>query len=89
MAELIATDEFLDNVATLTSPKVRDKVRSVLTTIATFPEAGSKDVPESVRQHFGDSIMKAYAPPFDLVYYYEKEADKVFLLGLVHFRQAR
>lgn len=88
MAELIATNEFLDDVATLTSPKVREKVRSALTAITTFPESGSKDVPESVRRHFGNSVMKAYAPPFDLVYYYEKETDKVFALGLVHFRQA-
>ena len=89
MAEIIATEELLDNVATLTSPKVREKVQSALTAIATFPESGSKDVPESVRRHFSDSVMKAYAPPFDFVYYYEKEADKVYALGLVHFRQAR
>lgn len=89
MAEVIATEEFLDNVATLTSPKVRNKIQSALMAIATFPESGSKDVPESVRRHFGDSVMKAFAPPFDLVYYYEKEADKVYALGLVHFRQAR
>ena len=89
MARMIYTEGFLDDAACVYSPKVQADLENALAAIEAFPRIGSADVPSSIREQFGDGVLKAIVKPFDLIYEYLEEADSVVVYGLVPFRAAR
>ena len=89
MARLRFTEQFIDDTATVCSPRLHDHLMRVLRMLERFPESGSPDVPASIAQEFGPGIRKCALDPFDLVYEYEKDGDVVMLHGLVNQRMAR
>lgn len=88
MTALVATRRFLEESAQVYFPKVMEALDDALAAMELFPNGGSKDVPDSIKALYGEKVQKAYVPPFDLVYYYDEDSGKAYLLGLVHFRQA-
>lgn len=49
---------------------------------------GSTDVAAALAYEYGEGVRKIPVGPFDIVVFYEDEADRVTVLGLVHQRAA-
>lgn len=86
---MIYTEGFLDDASYIYSPRVQEDLANALGAIETFPRVGSRAVPASVKERFGDDVLKIVVKPFDLIYEYLEEADVVVAYGLVPFRAAR
>lgn len=89
MARLLFSEQFLDDAATIFSPRVSARLHRVLQMIEQFPESGSSRVPASIERQFGPDVRKCAMNPFDLVYRYDRESDTVYLYGLINQRAAR
>ncbi len=86
---MIYTEGFLEDVANVYSPRVQENLASVLSAVETFPRIGSQSIPASIKERFGERVLKVVVEPFDLIYEYLEEADAVVVYGLVPFRAAR
>ena len=51
-----------------------------------FGEFGSSNIPQSIREQFGDGVRKVAVNPFDLIYTYYPEQDLVHIEALIHQR---
>lgn len=89
MAKIIYAEEFLDDAAAIWSSSVQRHLVKALQAIEAFPELGSANIPESIRERYGARVRKMAICSFDLDYEYDSEADVVLVYGLVPFRQAR
>ena len=89
MPSLQYSDRFADDVARVTSAKVEARIYAALDNVEAFGEFGSRVVPDSIREEFGEGVRKVVVNPFDLVYTYYPEADMVRVEALVHQRAAR
>lgn len=89
MAKLRFTDRFIDDATVINSARLHEHLVKVLSMLEAFPESGSSDVPDSIRDEFGADIRDCALNPFDLVYEYDRERDIVLLYGLIHQRLAR
>lgn len=57
--------------------------------VDTFPEIGSKNLPLSIKEEFGDAVRKVAVSPFDLIYEFKEEENAVFVYALVPMRPVR
>lgn len=89
MARMVYTEGFLEDASYVYSPRVQENLASALAAIEAFPRIGSQSIPTSIKERFGDGVLKVVVKPFDLVYEYLEEADTVVVYGLVPFRAAR
>lgn len=89
MARMIYTDGFVEDLSYVYSDRVLNDIRKALDAIETFPKIGSTDIPQSVVDMFGSTVLKAIVKPFDLIYEYDEPADVVVVYALVPFRRAR
>ena len=53
-----------------------------------FGDFGSRVVPDSIREEFGEGVRKVIANPSDLVYTYYSDEDLVRIEALIHQRAA-
>ena len=89
MPRLEYSERFADDLAPVTSAKVEARVRAALDNVEAFGDFGSRVVPNSIREDFGEGVRKVVVNPFDLVYTYYPEKDLVRVEALVHQRAAR
>lgn len=89
MARLEYSERFADDLARVSSPRVEERILGLLDSLDPLPELGSRNLPPSVRERFGEGVRKVAANPFDLVYTYYPEDDLVRVEDLVHQRLAR
>lgn len=89
MARLLFSEQFLDDAATVWSPRVNEHLHSVLRMIERFPESGSACRRASIVDRFGPDVRTCALSPFDLVYRYDRESDTVYLHGLINQKTAR
>ena len=89
MPSLEYSERFVEDLAAITSVRIENRVLHVLDDIEAFAEFGSRNVPASVRERFGDGVRKVAVSPFDLVYTYYPQEDLVRVEALVHQRAAR
>lgn len=83
MARLLLAERFVDDSASLHSPRLLKRLRLVLDMIQSFPESGTGNVPRSIAEEFGGRVRLCPLNPFDLVYEYDEDADTVMVYGLV------
>ena len=88
MAKLLFSEQFLDDAATISSPRISERLHRILRMLERFPRSGSASVPPSIAEQFGPNIRKCAVNPFDLVYRYDPESDTVFLEGLINQKMA-
>lgn len=88
MARLRFAERVADDAATIWSPRVEAYLRRVLAMLEAFPEAGSPNVPESIRREFGPNVRKCAVNPYDLVYEYDAEKEEVRVYALINQRMA-
>lgn len=86
---MVYTEGFLDDASYIYSDRVRDDLAKALSAIETFPRIGSQAIPASIKQRFGNGVLKFVVKPFDLIYEYFDESDTVVVYGLIPFRAAR
>lgn len=89
VARLLFSNQFLDDAATIWSPRVNEHLHGVLRMIERFPESGSACRRASITDQFGPGVRTCAISPFDLVYRYDRESDTVYLYGLVNQKTAR
>ena len=89
MARLLYAESFLESAADLHSPRVISKLEDTLRAIETFPRIGSKSLPASITESFGDRVYKMVVCQFDLIYSYNEKTDVVAIYDLVPCRMAR
>ncbi|MEG0477173.1 MAG: sirohydrochlorin cobaltochelatase, partial [Raoultibacter sp.] len=79
---------FADDLAQVTSDQVEKRIYENLDNIEAFGAFGSRNVPDSIKQRFGDAVRKVATNPFDLVYTYESDADTAYIEALILQRTA-
>lgn len=83
MARVLFSLAFLDDVETVYSQRLRKHLESVLSMIETFPYSGSRVKSESLASKYGNETLFCTIAPFYLVYSYDREADTVYIHGLI------
>ncbi len=89
MPRLEFSERFAEDLARVASGKVEARVYAALDNVEAFGEFGSRVVPDSIREDFGEGVRKVVVNPFDLVYTYYPDEDLVRIEALVHQRAAR
>lgn len=89
MPKMEYSERFAEDLAGVTSRKVESRVYAALDNVEAFGEFGSRVVPDSIREDFGEGVRKVVVGPFDLVYTYYSDEDLVRVEALVHQRAAR
>lgn len=75
-------DEFVESLAGIYSTRLLERIKSLVTSIATFPELGSPMVRKSLVARYGDKLRHIAVAQFVIVYRY---ADNVLdVLALVY-----
>ena len=88
MAEARISEGFEEDLGIVLSDKVLDDILRVIEILPTIPSMGSTDVATALAYEYGEGVRKIPVGPFDIVTFYEDEADRVTVLGLVHQRAA-
>ena len=86
---MVFSERFLDDASCVWSERLRLSRVGVLSNIEAFPEIGSKNLPLSIKEEFGDAVRKAAVSPFDLIYEFKEEENAVFVYALVPMRSVR
>ena len=89
MPRLIFAERFANDLAAVASPKVERTIMTALDNIETFPEFGSRLIPSSIRNAFGEGVRKVVVSPFDLLYTYDEATDIAYIEALIHQRAIR
>lgn len=88
MPRLEFSERFAEDLAAVTSPRLEGRILSDLDSIELFGEFGSPNIPESIKEEFGEGVRKVAVNPFDLVYTFYPEEDLCRIEALVHQRAA-
>ena len=88
MPRLEFSEGFAGDLALVKSKKLESRILTALDHIEMFGEFGSKDIPESIRQEFGEGVRKVALNPFDLVYTFYPSRKLVRIEALVHQKAA-
>ena len=88
MAEVRISECFEEDLGIVLSDKVLDDILKIIEILPTIPSMGSTDVAAALAYEYGEGVRKIPVGPFDIVIFYEDEADRVTVLGLVHQRAA-
>lgn len=74
------SEEFIEGLAQVWSPRVLDHVRDLIETLSANPEIGSPRVRHSLRRRYGDSLRKLPVSTFVIVYRFDGETVDVLAL---------
>lgn len=88
MPRLEFSERFAGDLAAVTSSRLEGRILSDLDSIELFGEFGSPNIPESIKEEFGEGVRKVAVNPFDLVYTFYPEEDLCRIEALVHQRAA-
>ncbi len=88
MPSLIYTEGFADDMAQVELASKRQEIFRHTDLLSEFPELGSRNLPRSIVQTYGDSVRKLAVKPFLIIYEYREDEDIVYILGLDHQRAA-
>ena len=86
MYEIRYTEAFIEDAASVSLESKRHEIRRRVEQLASFPEMGSANLPESIRARYGSDVRKLVVNPFLVIY--EVSDDAVEMLGIVHQRAA-
>ena len=89
MPELRYTEQFIEDASSIRLDSKRREVRRRIEQLLDFPEIGSANLPDSIVKRFGSDVRKLIIDPFIVVYEFDRTADAVNILALIHQRAAR
>ena len=76
------TDEFIDGLARVWSPRIRDHIRGLIALLPTNPQLGSPRVRRSLKERYGDNLRKLTVSTFVIIYRFDGEF--IDILALVY-----
>lgn len=88
MTELILTHNFTDDLKTIYSNGLLNRIEKALNRIQTIPDISSSNVPESIKEKWGNTVRILPVNPFDIVYTFHSEDNLVIIHALIHQRTA-
>lgn len=88
MPRLVFSERFADDFARVTSAEVEQRILDDLDNIEAFGGFGSRILPESILEEFGD-VRKVAINPFDLIYTLDAESDVAYIEALIFQHSAR
>lgn len=74
------TDEFVEGLAHVWSPRVLDHIRGLIALLPTNPKIGSPRVRRSLRARYGENLRKLTVSTFVIVYRFDGETIDVLAL---------
>ncbi|MEG1561338.1 MAG: hypothetical protein RR323_02920 [Raoultibacter sp.] len=86
--ELRITAEFVEDTTHIYSERVFNRVYDDIDKLRFVSELGSRNVPSSVLQRYGEKARKLVMSSFDIIYTYDKSANIIEVKALVHQRNA-
>lgn len=89
MARLVITEDFVDDLSQVWSARVSKRIREPLENLETYPELGSTLLPVRMRKTYGESVRRLTVAPFDVIYEFDRDADRVYVYALVSCRRMR
>lgn len=84
MAKLRVYIDFLNKRNALKSTRTRARVDKMLRTIEQMPGVGSSLVAPSVRERYGQHVLKALVSPYLIIYEYDRAQDTAFIYDLIN-----
>ena len=84
MARLRVYKEFARKRNKLSSPRTRARVDSMLRTIEGMPGVGSSLVADSLRERYGERVLKALVSPYLIIYEYDSVKDMAYVYDLIN-----
>lgn len=88
MPRLEFSERFANDLASITSSRLEERILSDLDNIELFGEFGSANIPASIKEEFGEGVRKVAVNPFDLVYTFHPKEDLCRIEALIHQRAA-
>ena len=89
MMQLAFASRFFDDMDSVRLESKQDEIMDAVALLPTIPEMGSRRVPDSILDEFGDNVRKLVVSPFLVVYEIMEQESFIFVHGLIHERQAR
>lgn len=83
MARVLFSLAFLDDAEMVYSHRLKKRLESVLSMIESFPDSGTRIKSKFLASKYGDEARVCNIEPFYLVYSYDREADTVYIHGLI------
>ena len=83
MHSVIFAERFVNDLASVCSTKVLDRILHNVELLQTVPEMGSANLPDSIRELFGEDVRKLSVAPFLVLYKVLPESEDVLVLGMV------
>ncbi len=80
------SERFAEDLAKVTSAKVEAQIFTDLDNIERFGEFGSRIIPQSIKDEFGEGVRKVAVNPFDIIYTFYSDRDLVRIEALIHQR---
>ena len=74
------SDEFIEGLARVWSPRVLDHIQSLVSLLPTNPELGTTDVRKSLLRQYGVGLRKLCVSMFVIVYRFNEEVVEVLAL---------
>ena len=87
MHRILYAEPFLDEMAQVTSDRVRNNIFDSIDKLPSVPHLGSQNLPQAIVDKYGTSVRKLVVKPF-LVIYKEMENGDILVLGLMYGRAA-
>lgn len=88
MAKLFYSDRFYDDFVAVQLESKRDEIIKAVDMLSDFPEIGSPILSDYIVKEYGPQVRKLVVSPFVAIYEYDRKADAVNVLALVHQRAA-
>lgn len=74
------SEEFIEGLAHVWSPRVLDHIQGIVSLLPTNPELGSPDVRESLSGYYGPNLRKLHVSRFVMVYRFDGAVVDVLAL---------
>ncbi len=86
MPKLEYSERFAEDLAKVTLAKVEAQILTDFDNIEHFGEFGSRIIPQSIKDEFGEGVRKVAVNPFDIIYTFYPDRDLVRIEALIHQR---
>ena len=84
MARMAYSESFLKSRASVVSTRTRARVDKMLRTIEQMPGVGSSLAAPSVRERYGQHVLKALVSPYLIIYEYDRAQDTALIYDLIN-----
>lgn len=81
-------DSFISDAAEMVhSNRVYDLIFDTIELLKTTPTLGSRNIPNSLTERYGDKVRKLVVSSFDVVYVYDPDRATIDIKALIHQRK--